>query len=112
LKASSWQHLPFRVGLSIVTKQKKPALWKVMRDAYDNAAEFVRGEEDGDLIDRTGYAAELRAIADEVVPEEPVLNKDRYSTEDYWIYVQAQWEQRTATRARLLKAAAEAEGSP
>jgi hypothetical protein len=87
---------------------KKP-LWEVMLNAKiqytrTNSSPTYGGEE----------AARLRALADEVVPEEP--KPDYYVDTDMGWMVNApatyRWEQRMATRALLLKAAAEAEGGP
>ena len=81
---------------------KKP-LWEVMRDAYKESDDGTRN----DWKMRHGYAAELRALVDEVLPEEPWpqapplfhLNERRI-----------EWRQRIAIRAKFLQAAAEAEG--
>jgi hypothetical protein len=80
-------------------------LWAVMRDAYDESDDGTRN----DWKVRHGYAAELRAIADEVVPEEPEPCQSAMAF-SAWIEKSVRWEQRMATRAKLLKAAAEAEG--
>jgi hypothetical protein len=51
-------------------------LWRVMADAYDQSSVPTALIESSDpetgdcLTDRYGYAAELRAIADRVAPEE------------------------------------------
>jgi hypothetical protein len=90
---------------------KKP-LWEIMRDAYDTSIvpiEIIKASDPqtgNDLTDRVGIAAELRALADEVLPEESItpMLPDGYDV------TRAKWEQRMATRALLLKAAAEAEG--
>jgi len=73
---------------------KKP-LWEVMRDAF-YAATVEHG------YPEPGYAAELRAIADEVVPREAEPD----STSFAW----TGWAARQRIRAKLLRAAAEAEG--
>ena len=44
----------------------KPPLWEVMRRAYDLSPP-VPVDADLDWIDRHGYAAEIRAIVDEMV---------------------------------------------
>jgi hypothetical protein len=60
-----------------MAEQQGRPLWEVMRDAYDTSsvpADLVEAcdPQTGDwLTDRYGYAAELRAIADEVAPESP-----------------------------------------
>jgi hypothetical protein len=81
---------------------KKP-LWEIMRDAHFAAKHQSFFVSQGP---RMGYAAELRALADEVVPEEPTT---LLLPEGYDVTV-AKWEQRMATRAKLLQAVAEAEG--
>jgi hypothetical protein len=86
-------------------------LWEIMRDAYFAAKHQSFFVSQGP---RMGYAAELRAIANEVVPEEPkpvfyfYVDTDMGLMEN--IPARHRWEQRMATRAKLLKAAAEAEG--
>jgi hypothetical protein len=113
LKASFWQHLPFHVGLSIVTKQKKPALWEVMADAYYNANNMptsrLRGGPVRTGMMRSGIAAELRALADEVAPEEPEPPVEMWD-EPMDFAPWYRWSERQRTRALLLQAAAEAEG--
>ena len=47
----------------------KPPLWRVMFDAYD-ASPPAPAEADNDWTDRRGYAAEIRALRDWLVPEE------------------------------------------
>jgi hypothetical protein len=77
---------------------KKP-LWKLM---------LVAGRQGMNLNGRVedAEAARLRAIADEIVPEEaPLLGGLFLSTDEH-----ASWKQRMAIRAALLQAAAEAEG--
>jgi hypothetical protein len=79
-------------------------LWEVMADAYCNANNMPTSRTG---MMRSGIAAELRDLVDEVVPEEP-----EPSLTDSWM-ARLEWErwaQRKATRAKLLKAAAEAEG--
>ena len=80
-------------------------LWKVMQRAYDESDDGTRN----DWKMHHGYAAELRAIADEVVPEEPepdyytvvVLGRRQGSLWD-------RWHQRMEIRQRLLAAVDEA----
>lgn len=47
----------------------KPPLWKVMFDAYDTSPP-APVDADNDWTDRHGYAAEIRALRDWLVPEE------------------------------------------
>jgi hypothetical protein len=86
-----------------MAEQQKP-LWRVMQDAFTDAT-IMHG------YGRHGYAAELRAIADVVVPEEP--KPDLYIGTDMGWMVNApatyKWEQRMATRALLLAEAERAE---
>ena len=49
----------------------KPPLWEVMRRAYDLSPP-VPVDADLDWIDRHGYAAEIRAVADWLIPDDPV----------------------------------------
>jgi len=88
---------------------KKP-LWEVMADA----AIASEVEHPIDLERRMASAAMLRALADEVAPEESRPEPDKGmmpgGTRMYYHAKLAQWEQRMATRALLLKAADEAEG--
>jgi hypothetical protein len=75
---------------------KKP-LWKLMLAAGRQGMNLNGRVEDGE-------AARLRAIADEVAPEES--EPDRASLA--WI----RWSGEQRIRAKLLQAAAEAEGEP
>ena len=62
-------------------------------------------------IDRLGVAATLRAVANQVVPEEPEnedLDGDNHDDKAEWL----QWSQRTHTRRQLLAIADELEGQP
>jgi hypothetical protein len=78
---------------------KKP-LWRVMQDAFTDAT-VMHG------YGRDGYAAELRAIADVVVPEEPEpLISERHHLEPGVI---AEWAERQRIRALLLAEAERAE---
>jgi hypothetical protein len=88
-----------------MAEQQKP-LWLIMDNAsWDRMKQGAYAPQDI-------RAAELRAIADEVVPEEP--EPDAYVNTDIgWIVNTPEmhkWEQRMATRDLLLQAAAEAEG--
>jgi hypothetical protein len=83
---------------------KKP-LWRVMHDASSPG-----GGVGGFLLAK--YARMLRALADEVAPEEP--RPDFYVYTDMGLMentaARHRWEHRMTTRAKLLKAADEAEG--
>lgn len=89
--------------------EQKP-LWLVMRNAYDRSSvptDLIEASDPqtGDcLTDRFGYAAEIRALADEVVPEEWPSDSD-------WepAYKMHERHQRQRIRQRLLDAATEAE---
>ncbi len=50
--------------------EQNPPLWRVMFDAYDTSPP-APADADNDWTDRHGYAAEIRALADWLVPEEP-----------------------------------------
>jgi hypothetical protein len=88
-------------------------LWQAMRHAYDQSSVPTALIESSDpetgdcLTDRYGYAAELRAIADRVVPEEYLPEPDEESMMDMRV-----WEavsQRQRIRAVLLAEADRAE---
>ena len=81
-----------------VTSQHKP-LWLLMQDAVINAPPPLHNPA-GSIA-----AAQLRAIADEVVPKQPEPDRRITHPRDY-----AMWIQRMNTRQRLLNAADEAEG--
>ena len=53
-----------------MTTPNRPPLWDVMRRAYDVAPPAPISADD-DWTDRYGYAAEIRALRDWLVPEEP-----------------------------------------
>ena len=78
-----------------MTEEQLKPLWEVMEEA------FLKGRQPGHS-DPHGYAAELRAIADEVVPEEQI---------PHWEPVPKMHERfaRHRIRQRLLAAADEAE---
>jgi hypothetical protein len=81
-------------------------LWEVMADAYCNANNMPTSRTG---MMRSGIAAELRDLADEVVPDSEVpLDHEIaiYGLHVAWI----RWAARYETRIKLLKAAAEAEG--
>jgi hypothetical protein len=84
------------------TTPNDQSLWRVMADAFaqtqDPGPEFFRA-----------YAAELRAIADRVVPEEPPMSRRIQGN----AVAKALYLQRQRTRARLLAEADRAEaGEP
>ena len=47
----------------------RPPLWEVLRRAYDTSP-LAPMDADDDWTDRHGYAAEIRAVRDWLVPEE------------------------------------------
>ena len=53
-----------------MTTPNRQALWEVMRDAYD-VSPPLPVDANLDQINRNGYAAEIRALRDWLVPEEP-----------------------------------------
>ena len=65
---------------------------------------------DDDLI---AIAAALRAVADQVMPEqsEPPCGEGEPWPQSYQLMADSKWEQRQKTRAELLAIAAELEGS-
>jgi citrate lyase beta subunit len=77
-------------------------LWEVMDDAFWATA-LTTQNRNWALC----HAAALRALADEVAREEPEPKDDGRLVSDI---EHAMWEQRMATRAKLLQAADEAEG--
>jgi hypothetical protein len=86
-------------------------LWRVMRHAYDQSSVPTALIESSDpetgdcLTDRYGYAAELRAIADRVVPEEPPMSRRIQGN----AVAKALYLQRQRIRALLLAEADRAE---
>jgi hypothetical protein len=87
-------------------EQQDRPLWEVMNEAYRRGYQ----EPASGLIGHTervrlGHAAQLRAIADVVAPEEGItpMLPDGYDV------TRARWEQRMATRALLLAEAERAE---
>ena len=65
---------PASVALE-ATEQAQP-LWKVMRTAYDCST--APNGSTGDWIERDGFAAEIRAVAEWLVPEEEPLPDSLY----------------------------------
>jgi hypothetical protein len=97
-------------------QQDRP-LWEVMRHAYDQSSVpstliDASDPSTGDcLTDRYGYAAEIRALADEVVPEQPEPSPYVDSIMG-WVMDQnphVEWKTRQAIRQRLLAEADHAE---
>ena len=56
-------------GGAAMTTPNRPPLWEVMRAAYD-CSTAANGSTD-DWTELDGYAAEIRALRDWLVPEEP-----------------------------------------
>jgi hypothetical protein len=93
-------------GWEAVMADPKP-LWEVMHEAYWRAA----GCDTSDLPPPVPdcYAAEIRALADEVAPESEVPSDHEIST--YGLHIAwVRWAAMHSIRAKLLNAAAEAEG--
>lgn len=98
-----------------MTNQNKPELplWEVMRTAYDQSQvppERLQEPEPDcfDLTDRYGYAAEIRALVDEVLPQELPYKIDSESSKaDFYTagFVRAKIE----LRQHLLNEAERAE---
>jgi len=88
-------------GVQMAEQQDRP-LWEVMHEAYWRVA-GCNGFNPPASPDC--YAAEIRAIVDRVLPEEPItpMLPDGYNV------TRAKWEQRMATRALLLAEAERAE---
>jgi hypothetical protein len=104
-------------GLEVLSPEPAPApaaaqppLWRDMVHAYDNAPVPSRGAPD-DWTDRQGYAAEILAVRDRVVPEEhePPAGDGEPWPQAYQQRSDAMWEQRQAIRALLTIEAARAE---
>jgi hypothetical protein len=79
-----------------------PPLWQLMLHAYDNAPAPSRGAPD-DWTDRQGYAAEILAVRDRVVPEERGVLHQVHDPELH------RWRERQRIRAMLTTEAARAE---
>jgi hypothetical protein len=80
----------------------EPPLWQLMAHAYDNAPAPPRDAPD-DWTDWVGYAAEILAVRDRVVPEDgprPGIS---------WPMQRAVWDERQAIRSALTAEAARAE---
>jgi len=74
-----------------------------MRRAYDQRVPAI----DDQMEDRLGYAAEIRAVADWLVPEEADPPVESETTKFPWppayqAMSDAQWEMRQSLRAKLL----------
>ena len=83
-------------------------LWEVMDDAVDTAT--MKAVSDGRpyATDQEIYAAELRALADEVAPESEVPSDHEISA--YGLHIAwVRWAAMHSFRQRLLKGAAEAD---
>jgi hypothetical protein len=76
-------------------------LWQAMQYAY---AKWVKERTANQADDRYGYAAELRAIADWLVPEEPMIVEGGRSYEQAWLV-----SERERLRRLLLDEADKAE---
>jgi hypothetical protein len=86
----------------------RPPLWRLMADAYAEATNST--VRDFDVI-ATGNAAEIRALADAVVPDEPEppTGEREPWPQAYQQMSDAKWEQRQRIRALLLAEAERAE---
>lgn len=85
-------------------QQKPPPLWRVMHRAYDESAPPGGGE----WTNSCGYAAEIRALADWLVPEEPEPEVPDFPDANDMAPWQ-RWHERKRTRQRLLAEADRAE---
>ncbi len=86
-------------------QQTTSPLWEQMHDAFMETA-------DTDLPLESCIAAELRVVADAVVPEElepPCGDNEPLPHAYYQAMSDAKWEQRQCIRQRLLDEAAKAE---
>lgn len=84
-----------------------PPLWRVMQEVFANDVGEIDdgyGTIFGDP-DHTTWAAELRAVADWLVPEEPNLTREEAAELVLW----SEWMARIRLRDRLLAEAARAE---
>lgn len=64
----------------------RESLWKVMDRAYTELFETITGPDDKeDIAPETGYAAEIRAIADWLVPEDPMVVEGGRTYEQNWL---------------------------
>ena len=85
-----------------MTTPNRPPLWEVMRAAYD-CSTAANGSTD-DWTERDGFAAEIRAVRDWLVPDEgprPGLS-----------YMGTRWDERQRLRAVLTAEADRAEQQP
>lgn len=85
-------------GMSNITTP----LWLIMENA------FLEGRQPG-FNDRYGYAAEIRAVTDWLVPKQMEPKQSAMPLSD-WCQQVAAWEARQAIRQRLLDEARRAEG--
>jgi len=96
---------------------KKP-LWEVMYQASEGVLLGCSADAPVEVFqaalnqaEREQKAAELRALADEVAPEEPMpFAGQLHEPDTYQAHEQIRWQQRMKIRQRFLDAAAEAEG--
>ena len=54
-----------------MTTPNRPPLWREMHDAWDTAPP-APADADDDWTYRHGYAAEIRAVADWLIPDDPI----------------------------------------
>ena len=82
--------------------EQKPPLWEVLRRAYD-VSPPAPVDADLDWIDRHGYAAEIRALRDWLVPE------DASPPDGFPLWAATRWLERQRLRALLTTEADRAE---
>ena len=65
-----------------MTLDKQEPLWRLMQNAYDQSSvpdELLESADAYDcLTDRYGYAAEIRALRDRILPPEPPVELPEY----------------------------------
>lgn len=81
----------------------RPPLWRVMYDAR------IAQTSKGWCTTREAIAAEIRALADAVVPEEPEPRQQDMTEEEFWQYDPSPRHERQRIRALLLTEAQRAE---
>ena len=91
-------------GGEAVTTPSRPPLWEVLRRAYDTSP-LAPMDADDDWTDRHGYAAEIRALRDWLVPEEDKPNDEFCCPPVYTML----WRQNMDLRALLTAEADRAE---